>query len=71
MRIIPKAKIMKKLAITRRLIIAIRSKQGQGRRTGASEAAESGRRAGWRFNQYGSSCCRFAAGAAIGNIIFY
>jgi hypothetical protein len=45
---IPMGKIMKKLAITRTLTIAIRSERAG--RTGGSDAAETGRRARQRFN---------------------
>jgi len=55
---------MKKLAIMRKLMIAIVSKQGG--QTGASEAAGTAATPDWSFNQCGSFCCRFAAGAAIG-----
>ena len=56
---------MKKIAITRKPVIAISSKQG--RRTGGSDAAGRAAAPDRRFNQKGSPCCRFAAGAAIGS----
>jgi len=59
MTIIPAGAIMKKL------MIAIRSKQGG--RTGRSNAAETAAAPGPRFNQYETFCCRFAAGADGGN----
>jgi hypothetical protein len=58
-------KIMKKTAITRKPMIAIRSEQDGG--SAAATRARPVAASGWRFNQYGSFCCRFAAGTAIGN----
>ena len=63
--IIPTKTTMKKPAIMKKLMIAIRSMQeaepaAPTRPTPAVAPSEV-------FNQYGSFCCRFAAGAVAGN----
>jgi len=56
---------MKKLAIMKKLMIAMCSMQGAEQATSTRPISTAA--PGWRFNQYERFCCRFAAGAAIGN----
>jgi hypothetical protein len=57
--------IMMKPAIMKKPMIALRSKRGH--RAGDLGTADTGRRAESCFNLDERSCCRFFAGAAIGN----
>jgi len=58
--------IMKKLAIMKTLMMAMRSKRQAPGRTAPTRPRPVAA-PGSCFNQYEKFCCRFAAGAAIGN----